>query len=118
MSRWTETQYEEARAIARDEASKALDRFRQEASRTPLWHRDREQIIQDILLDLVSRVTALVQRNLTPPTPTPVNLVAEDISLLVNKLEPLLRKHLTNIPLTVASPLAQHPMERDEVFPT
>ncbi len=35
------------RTIARDEASKAIDRFRQDAARTPLGHRNREQIVQD-----------------------------------------------------------------------
>ncbi len=67
--RVTETQYEEARTIARDEASKAIDRFRQEAARTPLGHCDREQIVQDLLPDLVPRVTAMVQENITLSRP-------------------------------------------------
>ncbi len=92
----------------------ALDRVRQEASSTPLGHRDRVQIIQDRLPDLVPRVTALAQRNLPPP----VHFLAEDGSLLINQLEPLLRQRLTNVPLTAASTLAQQPMGRLNVFRT
>ncbi len=107
MNRCTETQYEEARSIARDESSKALDRFKMKASRAPLGLRDREQIIQDLHPDLVPRVTALMQRNPPPPTPGPVNFLAEDISLMDHELEPLFRQRFTNDPLTPTSPLAQ-----------
>ncbi len=113
-SRCTETQFEEARAIARNEASMALDRFRKKASSTPLGHRDREQIIQDPPLDLVPRVTALAERNL----PLPVYFFAEDVSLLIDQLEPLLCQRLTNVPLTAAWPLAQQPLGRLNVFRT
>ncbi len=50
-----------------DEA-KAMDRFRQEQSRTPLTAQQQRQIVHDILLDLVSFAREALQDSLPAPS--------------------------------------------------
>ncbi len=55
--------------------------------------------MQDLLPDLVPRVTAIVQENIRAHPAALENLLGEDVRLLVVQMEPLLHQRQANIML-------------------
>ncbi len=96
----------------RDEASKAIDRFRQEEARTPLTAQQRQQIVNEVLPDLVPRVWEVLQDTLPAPSRGSVTLQAEDVQLLAEQLEPLLRERLFG---SLGPPPVSDPIRTTEV---